>query len=75
LRTQYLLSQTRYPEFLKYDSFVDCGDLLAIPFARLERGEFFGCLLAEDQQMIWNLLETTDTISTKIKKRFGIKRR
>jgi hypothetical protein len=75
LRTQYLLSQSNYPEFLKYDSYVDCGDLLAIPFPRLERGEFFGQLLEEDKRMILDLLETTDTISTKIKKRFGIKRR
>lgn len=31
LATQYLLLQTNYPDFLKYDSYVDCGMLFSIP--------------------------------------------
>jgi hypothetical protein len=75
LRAQYLLAQANYPEFLRYDSFVDCGELLAIPFPRLEKGEYFGSLNQEDKYNILHLLETTETISTKMKKRYGIKRK
>jgi hypothetical protein len=69
---QYLLQYSNYPHFLKYDSYVDCGCLLTIPFARLERGEYFGCLVEQDKHMIKTLLETSETISPKMKKRFGI---
>ena len=33
LSAQYLLHQTDYPEFLKYDSFVDCGILSTFSIA------------------------------------------
>lgn len=37
LSAQYLLHQTDYPEFLKYDSYVDCGMLFSIPLEKLGR--------------------------------------
>jgi len=75
LQAQYLLKKADYPEFLDYDSFVDCGELFPIPLTKLLTGEYFGQLNDEDLLGIFDILETTDTLSTKEKKRFGIKRR
>lgn len=75
LSAQYLLRQETYPEFLIYDSFVDCGELFSIPIAKLLKGEYYGKLTSDDQTQIFDILETTDTLSTKEKKRYGIKRR
>lgn len=75
LSSQYLISQEAYPEFLRYDSFADCGVIFAIPVERLLSGEYFGTLTEDDRKKIFEILETTDTLTTKEKKRFGIKRR
>ncbi|MBQ7812016.1 MAG: hypothetical protein IJZ70_03400 [Bacteroidales bacterium] len=72
---QYLLKHSDYPEFLDYDSFVDCGIIFKIPFAKLLNGEYFGLLNEADQNAIFDILETTETLSTKEKKRYGIRRR
>lgn len=39
------------------------------------KGEYFGILSEQDKQGIFEILETTDTLSTKHKKRFGIRLR
>lgn len=75
LSAQYELKQENYPEFLDYNSFVDCGELFSIPVERLKQGEFFGFLTDEDRNGIFDLLETSDVFSTKQKKRYGIRRR
>lgn len=75
LSAQFLLKQSDYPEFLKYDSYADCGELFSVPIMKLQRGFYFGKLNDDDMRGIMNILETTDTLSTKQKKRFGIKRR
>lgn len=75
LSAQYLLKQSSYPEFLDYDSFADCGELFSIPLEKLRSGLFFGFLNEGDMKGVMEILETTDTLSTKQKKRFGIKRR
>ncbi len=75
LSAQYLLSHETYPEFLRYDSYADCGVIFAIPVEKLLSGEYFGELIDDDCRMIFDILETTDTLTTKEKKRFGIKRR
>lgn len=75
LATQYLLRQDNYPEFLDYNSYVDCGQLFAIPYQKLAKGEYFGELTDEDCKGVFDILETTETLTTKQKKRFGIKRR
>lgn len=75
LSAQFMLSQQNYPEFLRYDSYVDCGELFAIPIAKLLSGEYYGELTEEDRQQIFDILETTETLTTKEKKRFGIRRR
>ena len=72
LSAQYLLHQTDYPEFLKYDSFVDCGMLFSIPLKKLMEGEYFGTLTSQDLQGIFEVLKTTETLTNKEKKRFGI---
>ena len=72
LSAQYLLHQTDYPEFLKYDSFVDCGMLFSIPVKKLMEGEYFGCLSTEDLSGIFEVLRSTETLTNKEKKRFGI---
>ncbi len=73
--TQYCLKQEDYPEYLDYDSYVDCGVLFAISFDTLKSGEYFGTLNSDDIEAIFNILETTKAISTKDKKRFNIRRR
>ena len=75
LTAQYELKQEDYPEFLKYNSYVDCGELFSIPIERLKQGEFFGFLNETDRREIFNILETSDLFSTKEKKRYGIRRR
>lgn len=75
LSVQYQLKREIYPEFLDYDSYVDCGELFSIPIDRLKQGEFFGFLTDEDRNGIFDLLETSDIFSTKQKKRYGIRRR
>jgi hypothetical protein len=75
LTAQYELKQEDYPEFLDYNSFVDCGELFSIPIERLKQGEFFGFLKDADREGIFDILETSDIFSTKQKKRYGIRRR
>ncbi len=75
LSAQYELKQENYPEFLDYNSYVDCGELFSIPIDCLKRGEFFGFLNDEDRNGIFDILETSDIFSTKQKKRYGIRRR
>lgn len=75
LSAQYLLQQNDYPEFLRYDSYVDCGEVFSIPIQKLKSGEYYGLLNDNDLSRIMDILETTDTLSTKQKKQFGIKRR
>lgn len=75
LTAQYELKQENYPEFLDYNSFVDCGELFSIPIERLKQGEFFGFLSDADREGIFDILETSDIFSTKQKKRYGIHRR
>jgi len=72
LATQYLLLQANYPDFLKYDSYVDCGMLFSIPLEKLMEGEYFGSLTDSDLQGIFDVLKTTETLTNKEKKRFGI---
>ena len=75
LSAQYLLQQKNYSDFLDYDSFVDCGVIFSIPLQKLKSGKYYGLLNEEDLSSIMDILETTDTLSTKQKKQFGIKRR
>ena len=72
LSAQYLLRQSDYPDFLKYDSFVDCGMLFSIPLEKLLEGEYFGTLTDSDLKGIFGILKTTETLTAKEKKRFGI---
>ena len=75
LSAQYLLQQKNYSDFLDYDSFVDCGVIFSIPLQKLKSGTYYGLLNEEDLSSIMDILETTDTLSTKQKKQFGIRRR
>ncbi len=75
LDSQYILKQEKYPKFLRYDSYVDCAMIFPIPFSILESGRYFGTLAEEDFEIILNILETTTVLSTKDKKRYGIRRR
>lgn len=75
LSAQYLLQQKNYSDFLDYDSFVDCGVIFSIPLQKLKSETYYGLLNEEDLSSIMDILETTDTLSTKQKKQFGIRRR
>ena len=75
LTAQYMQKQENYPEFLRYDSYADCGVLFAIPIEKLLNGEYYGKLTDDDKINLFDILETTETLSTKQKKRFSIKRR
>lgn len=72
LQAQYLIKREDYPDFLRYDSFVDCGVLWPIPISKLLKGEYYGKLKENDEQKIFAILSTTETLSVKQKKRFGI---
>ncbi len=61
LSAQYLLHQSDYPDFLRYDSYVDCGMLFSIPLEKLMEGEYFGTLTDSDLQGIFDILKTTET--------------
>lgn len=75
MASQYLLKQETYPEFLDYDSYLDCGELFSLPLHKLLAGKYCGCLTESDRKYIFDILETTETLTTKEKKRFGIRRR
>lgn len=75
MSAQYLIKQDDYPDFLDYDSYVDCGELFALPLEKLIVGRYCDCLTETDKDYIFDILETTETLTTKEKKRFGIKRR
>lgn len=75
LSAQYELKQEDYPEFLDYNSYVDCGELFSIPIEKLKLGEFFGFLTDADREGIFDILETSDIFSPKQKKRYGISNR
>lgn len=75
LRAQYLIHKDDYPDFLDYDSYVDCAVVFALPAGKLLAGKYFGELTEEDRKGIFDILETTDTLTTNQKKRFGIHRR
>lgn len=75
MSSQYLLKQEDYPSFLRYDSYADCSEIFRIPIVKLLSGEYFEKLKEEDLNGIFDILETSDILTTKEKKRFGIKRR
>lgn len=73
--SQYLLRKENYDDFLRYDSFVDCAQIIPCSKEKLLSGEYYGELNEEDHKNVWEILETTDTLNTKQKKRYGIRRR
>ena len=72
LQAQYLLKQKDYPDFLSYNSYTDCGVLFPVPLEKLLLGEYYGELKESDIKGIFEILINTDTISKKVKKRFGL---
>ena len=75
LSSQYLIKQADYESFLRYDSYVDCAGIISCSSEKLLSGDYYGTLNEDDRKNIWDILETTDTLTTKQKKRFGIRRR
>lgn len=73
--SQYLIKKENYDDFLRYDSYVDCAGIIACSTEKLLSGDYYGELKEDDRKCIWDILETTDTLTTKQKKRYGIKRR
>lgn len=73
--SQYLICKENYEDFLRYDSHVDCANIIPCSTEKLLSGEYYGTLNEEDQRNIWEILETTETLTTKQKKRYGIRRR
>lgn len=74
MSAQYMLLAENYPNFLQYNSYVDCAKIFTIPQAKLMEGQYFGDLTEDDLAGIFEILETTDTLTTKEKKRYGIRR-
>lgn len=75
LASQYLLRrEPHYETFLVYDSYVDCAEIIPVPYEKLMVGEYHGQLEENDKEQIFDLLEHTKTIPTIDKKRFGIRR-
>ena len=72
LSAQYLLHQTDYPEFLKYDSYVDCGMLFSIPLEKLMEGEYFGSLTDSDLQGIFDMFSKQPRLLRTRKKRDSV---
>ena len=72
LQAQYMLRKEDYPEFLSYNSYTDCGVLFSVPLEKLLLGEYYGELNESDIQGIFKILINTETISNKVKKKFGL---
>ena len=53
---------------------INSGDavLVVYPLEKLMEGEYFGSLTDSDLQGIFDVLKTTETLTNKEKKRFGI---
>ena len=72
LRAQFLLKREDYPDFLRYDSTLDCGELFSIPIQKLVAGQYYGSLKDSDKQAVWQILQSTTIHSSKQKNRYGI---
>ena len=57
------------------ESKVDCASIIPCSSEKLLSGDYYGELNEADHTGVWNLLETTETLTTKQKKRYGIRRR
>lgn len=75
LSAQYKLYQENYADFLRYDSYADCSVIMRLPLERLLNGEYYEKLSDEDFKGVFEILETSDILTTKQKKRYNIKRR
>lgn len=75
LASQYQISKNDYSDFLRYDSYVDCSVIMRLPLNRLLAGEYFEVLKESDYTGIFDILETSDILTTKQKKKYNIKRR
>ena len=53
---------------------INSGDavLVVYPLEKLMEGEYFGSLTDSDLQGIFDVLKTTETLTNKEKKRFGL---
>jgi len=72
LATQIMVKKDEYPNFLKHDSFIDCGQLMPLHTNKLLSGEYKGEVVADDFHKIMATLKNTETIPAKEKRRFGI---
>lgn len=75
MSAQYLIQKECHPDFLRYDSYVDCSIIFTLHLSKLLNGEYFGKLNDVELREIFDILETSDILMTKDKKRFNIKRR
>ena len=71
---QYPLLQRNYPNFLDYDSWLDCTDpkFLSVRKLKAKRAEVIGRLNEDDINAVMIKLKDSDFINPHIKKVFGI---
>jgi len=72
LNTQYIVRKENYTDFLDYDSFADCAQVLSIPMSKILAGEYFGIMNDSDYSSVMDMLRNNKTMTLKEKKRFGI---
>lgn len=79
-KLHYKLSQKRYSDFLKHDSYVDCSDVKhRVQTSFLNdlnySGEIVGSLATDDLKNVLNLIESSDTIAPYYLRLYNIPRK
>jgi hypothetical protein len=72
INTQYYILKRVYPDFLEYDSYVDCSQIRRLDNLRMQKCQFVGALIETDLEIIMDILINSETIPLKQKKKYGI---
>ena len=69
---QFPLYEKDYPDVLEYDSYLDCGNLFELNKIKLmKEGLEIGELTEKDFEIVIEIIEKSEVISQKEKKKFG----
>jgi hypothetical protein len=72
MKTQYFILRRTYPQFLEYDSYVDCSQIRKLDNIRMKKCKYIRGLETSDLERIIEMLKSSDTITAKEKRKYGI---
>ena len=74
MKHQYPMLKANYPEFLEYDSWLDCTDLFDLKRRKIvaRKAKHVSHLTTDDERQILNLVIHSDLITERLKKIYGL---